>query len=137
MKDIIKLLHQGGYSCVVKNNDEIRTFTNRGVKDLYDLYSNDACFLAGAVVVDKVVGKAAAALMILGKVAEIYTDLISQPALTLLHNNDIKVTFLNKTEVILNRDKSGWCPLETLSHNENSPQKILALIAGFIEKSKV
>ena len=136
MEDIIQLLHRGGYSCVIKNNGKIKTFTGRGVKDLYELYNNDADFLDGAVVADKVVGKAAASLMILGKIAGLYTDLISIPALNLLHDNgNIHVTFQKKTAVILNRDQSDWCPLETLSYKENSPENILPLISGFMQKT--
>ena len=37
MKELIDMLHAGGYSCVIANGDRIRTFTRRGVADLYDL----------------------------------------------------------------------------------------------------
>lgn len=37
MESIIDILHKGGYSCVMKNREEVRTFTQRGVADLYDL----------------------------------------------------------------------------------------------------
>lgn len=35
MDKLIKLLHEGNYSCVIKNK-EISTFTQRGITDLYD-----------------------------------------------------------------------------------------------------
>ena len=65
MDELIRLLHEGGYSCVIRK-EEIRTFTQRGVADLYDLLNQHPVFLHGAQVADKVVGKAAAALMVLG-----------------------------------------------------------------------
>lgn len=34
MESIIDILHKGGYSCVMKNREEVRTFTQRGVADL-------------------------------------------------------------------------------------------------------
>ena len=34
MEELINLLHSGGYSCVIANGDNIRTFTQRGV--VYD-----------------------------------------------------------------------------------------------------
>ena len=68
MKELIEKLHAGGYSCVIANGDCIRTFTQRGVADLYDLLVQDADFLKGASVADKVIGKAAAALMVVGGV---------------------------------------------------------------------
>ena len=65
MEELINLLHSGGYSCVIANGDNIRTFTQRGVADLYDLLTQEPDFLKGASIADKVVGKGAAALMIL------------------------------------------------------------------------
>ena len=66
IEELIDLLHSGGYSCAIANGDIIRTFTQRGVADLYDLLTQEPDFLKGALIADKVVGKGAAALMILG-----------------------------------------------------------------------
>ena len=63
MDKLIKLLHEGNYSCVIKNK-EISTFTQRGITDLYDLLNTDPAFLRGAQIADKVIGKAAAVLMV-------------------------------------------------------------------------
>ena len=71
MEELINLLHSGGYSCVIANRDNIRTFTQRGVADLYDLLTQEPDFLKGASIADKVVGKGAAALMILGGILPI------------------------------------------------------------------
>jgi iron complex outermembrane receptor protein len=136
MKDIIDLLHTGGYSCVIRYDMEVRTFTQRGVADLYDLLQNESDFLKGASVADKVIGKAAAALMIIGGVKEVYTDLISLPALLLFGNTDIKLNYKNSTPFIRNRDNTGWCPLETLCYQEELPENILPLIKGFIDRMR-
>lgn len=37
--------------------EEVRTFTQRGVADLYDLYQADSAFMKGAAIADKVIGK--------------------------------------------------------------------------------
>lgn len=44
MEELINLLHSGGYSCVIANRDNIRTFTQRGVADLYDLLTQEPGF---------------------------------------------------------------------------------------------
>ena len=72
MEELINLLHTGGYSCTIANGGKIRTFTQRGVADLYDLLTQEPEFLKGALIADKVVGKGAAALMILGGIRIIY-----------------------------------------------------------------
>lgn len=74
MESIIDILHKGGYSCVMKNREEVRTFTQRGVADLYDLYQADSAFMKGAAIADKVIGKGAAALMVLGGFKTVYAD---------------------------------------------------------------
>ena len=64
----IGLLFAEKCSCVVRNGDEVRIFRERGVKDLYRLLREEPQLLDGAFVADKVVGKGAAALMILGAI---------------------------------------------------------------------
>lgn len=64
MKRLVDLLHDGGHSCAISNGTVTRTFDQRGVADLYDLYVNEPSFLYGAEMADKVVGRGAAALMV-------------------------------------------------------------------------
>lgn len=136
MKKIIDLLHTGDYSCVIANQEDVRTFTRRGVADLYDLLKNDPDFLKGASVADKVIGKAAAALLISGGVKEIYTDRISRPAIDLLAETSIGLVYVQEVPYICNRDQTGWCPLELLTEKETSPEEMVVLIGGFIEKMR-
>lgn len=106
MESIIDILHKGGYSCVMKNREEVRTFTQRGVADLYDLYQADSAFMKGAAIADKVIGKGAAALMVLGGFKTVYADIISTPALALLCEAGIETTFAQEVPHIINRDKT-------------------------------
>ena len=119
MNHLISLLHEEGFSCVIANQGETRTFTQRGVADLYTLYNNDPAFMQGAVIADKVVGKGAAALMILGGMAEVYTDVVSTPA-----------------PHIINRQQTGYCPLETACGEETDLQRLYRIIADFVASMK-
>lgn len=136
MEELISLLHSGGYSCVIANGEKIRTFTQRGVADLYDLLSQEPEFLKGASIADKVVGKGAAALMILGGISELHTDIISTKALDLLKESDVKVEFEQEVPFIWNRDHTGFCPVETLCSEVKSVEEMLPLISDFIEKMR-
>lgn len=124
MESIIDILHKGGYSCVMKNREEVRTFTQRGVADLYDLYQADSAFMKGAAIADKVIGKGAAALMVLGGFKTVYADIISTPALALLCEAGIETTFAQEVPHIINRDKTGWCPLETACMELNTVEEM-------------
>ena len=134
MEKLINLLHTGGYSCIIANGGKIRTFTQRGVADLYDLLTQEPEFLKGALIADKVVGKGAAALMILGGIKELYTDIISTKALELFRKSDVKVDFAQEVDFIWNRDRTGGCPVETMCSEVESAEEILPLIRDFLEK---
>ena len=136
MEELINLLHTGGYSGVIANEGKIRTFTQRGVADLYDLLTREPEFLKGALIADKVVGKGAAALMILGGIKELYTDVVSSNAMDLFQTSDVKVDFVQEVPFIWNRDHTGWCPVETMCSEEDSAEAILQLIRGFLERIK-
>lgn len=136
-ENMIELLHIGGYSCVIAKGTEIRTFQQRGVADLYDLLREDPAFLKGAHVADKVVGKAAAALMVLGGVENVYADTISEPALTVLREAGIDVRFEQKVPHIKNQDKNGWCPLESACRDIKTTKDIFPVIQRFISNLRV
>lgn len=135
MHRLIEILHNGSHSLVVSNK-ETRTFNRKGVADLYHLYTSDPSFLNGAEVADKVVGKGAAALMVMGKVKGVYAAVISEPAFTLLSDNHIPVAFGRKVENIINRQGTGICPVETLCLDCKSAAECLPLIENFM-KSKI
>lgn len=134
MRDLIDKLREG-YSCVIRNG-ETRTFSRRGVADLFELLKTEPEFLDGASVADKVVGKGAAALMAIGGIKQLYSEVISTPALALLREDGIAVTFGEEVPAIRNRDGSGFCPLETLCLDEDSPEALLPVIERFIESRK-
>lgn len=131
MEELVKLLHEGNHSLVVANGT-VRTFDRRGVADLYDLFCHEPEFLAGASVADKVVGKGAAALMVLGKVSALHTDVISQGALELLRDSSVKVSYGQSVPHIINRSGTGWCPVETLCRECRTADECLPLIGKFI-----
>ena len=132
MKELINMLHEGAYSCAIANGEHIRTFTQRGVADLYDLLTQEPDFLHGSSVADKVIGKAAASLMVLGGVQEVYAHTISQPALRLLQEAGITVSCDEVPDHIINRDHTGWCPLEQASRDLHTAKEIFPVIEKFI-----
>ena len=136
MKELIDMLHAGNYSCVIANGERIRTFTQRGVTDLYDLLTQEPDFLHGASVADKVIGKAAASLMVLGGVREVYTRTISQPALRLLQEAGVTVNCDEVVDHIINRTHTGWCPMEQASRDLHTAEEIFPVIKEFISNQR-
>ncbi|WP_295939127.1 DUF1893 domain-containing protein [uncultured Alistipes sp.] len=131
MTELIDMLHAGNYSCVIRNG-ETRTFSRRRVADLYLLLETEPGFLEGASVADKVVGKGAAAIMALGGIRDLYTDVISTPAIGVLTEAGIEVTFETEVAAIRNRAGDGFCPLESRCAGEDSPEGMLPIIRDFM-----
>lgn len=132
MNRLVELLHDSGVTLVVESRGEVMTFANRGVKDLFELYTNHRELLQGARVADKVTGAGAAALMALGGVAEYHTDVISEKALSLLDCAGVAGTAEKVVPYIINRAGTGQCPLESLIGDIDNLEEIYDVIVGFI-----
>lgn len=129
---LLNILNANEQSLVVLNNDSLSYYNGRGVSDLLTLLTEEPERLNGAVVADKMVGRAAAALMAAGGVREVHTNLISTPALNVLREAGISVSFNEEVPQILNRDRSGQCPIDALLNDaENVEQCVEILKARF------
>ena len=134
MNKLKEILLKGNYSCVISNEGLTYTFTQPGVRDLYGLLQEKPELLKGASVADKVIGKAAATLMILGGAKEVYADVISLSALAFLRKAEVIVTFGQTVPYISNRDNTDMCPLEKMCADKQSSEEILDVIEVFIQK---
>ena len=130
-KNLMDILHSGRYSLII-NNKELHAYTGRGISDLYKIYNQDKELLHGASVADKIVGKGAAALMALGYVSEVITDVVSSSALSLLVVRGISVSFQKVVPNIINRKGDGICPVEERCMECRTPEVCLPFIERFM-----
>ena len=110
----------------------MRSFHERGVKDLHNLLRNEPELLRGAAVADKVVGKGAAALMVAGGVEWVHADVISSGALDLFKLNGIEVEYTTVVPNIINRTGTDICPVEKLCRDCRTAAECLPLIDKFV-----
>lgn len=117
-------------------DDRDPTFDGRGISR--PVWSSDGTpgWLRGASVADKVVGKGAAALLILGGVRELFAGVVSTSALGLLKDSGIPVRFSQEVAHIVNRKGDGVCPVETLCKECTTAAQCLPLIREFVAKIK-
>ena len=120
----------------VVSNGEVFTSQERGVKPLLHLLTEKKGFLKGASVADKVIGKAAALLMVLGEIKEVHTLIISEPAIKVFEKYNIPCYYDKKVERIVNRTGDGLCPMETLCLDVEEPKKVFQKITDFIKTMK-
>ena len=112
----------------------MRIFRERGVADLFRLQHEEPQLLRGAFIADKVVGKGAAALMVLGGVEGLFADVVSRAALDLLAAAGKAVAYTVAVPHIINRAGDGICPVERLCAGARTAAECLPLIEGFIRK---
>lgn len=132
MKQLIDLLHRKGCSCVVAQGDDVRTYWQRGVADLYDLLHDSPDFLRGARVADKVVGKGAAAILVAGGAAAVYADTLSRPAQLLLEAHGVTTDCAQMVSAIRNRTNTGFCPLESRCRDIDDLDSLMAAVESFV-----
>lgn len=136
MEELIRILTEGNYSLVLEKDGQRYTFTQRGVADLHALYYAPEHLLDGATLADKVVGKGAAALMVAGGVRQVHALTVSEPALELLRDNAVEVTYGLLVPHIINRKGDGICPVEKLCSDCRTAEECLPLIDKFVESLK-
>jgi iron complex outermembrane receptor protein len=132
MQQLIDILHSEGLTLVVKSGDgTIHRFTQRGVKDLLTLVTTAPEVLHNAIIADKAVGKAAAACMVQGGVKQVWADVMSEPAMTLLRAYGVEAECGTLVDHIINRAGTDWCPMERLSREIDDPATIIQKIQDF------
>lgn len=133
ISDLIDILHSDKCSCVISNGVRTERFYKRGILDLLALVQTNDDILTNAMVADKVVGKGAAALMILGGVRRVYADVISESALSLFRQSGVELSYGKLVNSIINRSGTDICPVEKLCAHCNTPRECLPLIIEFAE----
>lgn len=137
MKDVDlakKLLNDGNLNLVVvKDSKVIFKSREKGIKPLYTAVNEIKYEIAGSSIADRVTGKAAAMLCKYGKIKELHTKLISENAINVLKDTAIIINYDEVTPFIKNRDKTGMCPVETISINSNNVDELLDGISNFLE----
>jgi len=125
---MLEMLNRQGLSLLVFNHDSLTTHSNRGIQDLLQLISEQPQRLDGAVAADKIIGKAAAAIMIAGGVKEVHTNIICTPARELFEAHHVRVFAAEEVPMILNRDRSGMCPIDTQINEVESVEECVAIL---------
>ena len=109
-------LFENEYSIVVvKENEIVYKSESKGLQSLISLYKNDEDTLENSSIADKVIGRAAALILVDSNIKEVYADLISENAIDILDKSDIPYEYKTQVTEIRNRDNTGMCPMEELS----------------------
>ena len=112
-KQALQLIDSGEASCVVvQNGDIVHAACGRGVSPLLALYQNEPQKLKDAFVFDKIIGKAAAVILVLGGTQKVYGAVMSLAGEKYLKEHRLALEYGSLVDSILNVKKDGVCPIE-------------------------
>ena len=134
MQQLIEILRREKCSLVVKNHDIVTTYSKPGVRDLEYLLDHDPEMLHGATIADKVIGKAAAAMVVVGGVKELYAEVMSKKAIPFLEEAGIAYTYGTLVDTI--KEEGDRCQLEKITAPATTPEETVALLRTHFEEKK-
>lgn len=132
MQQLIEILRREKCSLVVKNHDIVTTYSKPGVRDLEYLLDHDPEVLHGATIADKVIGKAAAAMVVVGGVKELYAEVMSKRAIPFLEEAGIAYTYGTLVDTI--KEEGDRCQLEKITAPATTPEETVALLRTHFEE---
>ena len=106
-----KLIRENRAECVVVKNGKLHVKRGRGVMPLLE-FRDGGNLLKGATVVDKVIGRAAAAVLVASGARAVHGETMSEDGRAFLRRHNIRTSCGKLVPRILNADRSGLCPLE-------------------------
>lgn len=137
LREAISLIEKDGKSCVlIKEGIFTAIKEGRGVAPLLDILDHDPSALKDAFLVDKVIGRAAAALCVASGVRGVYGLTVSAEGAAFLADHNIPCEARNTVPRILNRDKTDLCPMEKSCLGLTKPDEMIAAIRATIARMK-
>lgn len=121
---------------IVKEGKVLFTSTDKGIRPMYTAVRELKEELQRASVADRVIGKAAAMLCKHADIKNLYTKLISNEAIKVFENSNIKFFYEESSPYIKNRDKTDMCPVEKLSQNILNTEDLIQKISEFLDNMK-
>ena len=109
------------HSLLVYQKGKISFQDEHGIKPLLIQIKKKG--LKNAIAFDKVIGKAAALLMVYGKVKQVHTNIIAKDAITVFDKYKVKYSYNEVVDYIQNVKKDGLCPMEQKVLNTDNPKK--------------
>lgn len=138
MNELSEILVSCGCSLVVRSaGGDITTYSKKGVRDLIWLIDNEPGRLRGADVADKVVGKAAAGLMVNAGVRSVYAKVISILAVEVLKSASVAFSYDDLTDRITVPEGDTRCRLEDIVEKAENPRQIETMLRKHFEERQL
>ena len=133
INEAIALLDSGSTFIAIKDKIIIQS-CGLGVKPIIEEMRDNQKVFKDAIIVDKIIGKAAALLLVLSGARFVYGRVMSKTAVEVLKHYQVDYQYGELVEVIQNRSHTGLCPLEDSVKDTMDPQCAYYLIEERIMK---
>ena len=128
-----KIIRENGMGLVaVKEGEILIEAQDRGVRPFVQAVIDLGEQLNGAVIGDRVIGRASAMLCIYSGAVAAYTPLVSEQAIAELQSANIRLVADKRTPCILNRQGTDMCPFEKMTEAITSPNEVFQILANFL-----
>lgn len=129
LQQLQKKLNEEELSLIANRQGEIYTSKLHGIGPIINPMKEHLYYFEDAIVMDKVIGKATAMLLILSKVKYIYAYVLSEKAKEILDQYQVDYDYEKLVPYIINRTHDGMCPMEqTVYHLTDLNEAYEALI---------
>ena len=133
-------LHQAMYNiaardcrmAVVRGGREAYSSQERGLAVLTELALHRPEVLREGILADRIVGKAAALLAVLGGVKYVYGEIMTQGAVDVLERHGVPYQYENGVTRLLGPDGTGDCPFEQAVAGLDAPEAAAALLEAML-----
>ena len=119
---------------MVENHDIVTTCSEPGVRDLEYLLDHDPEMLHGATIADKVIGKAADAMVVVRGEKEQYAEVKKTKDTPFLEEAGIAYTYGTLVDTI--KEEGDRCQLEKITAPATTPEETVALLRTHFEEKK-
>lgn len=128
-----KMISENGLGLVaIKEGKVIMEAEDRGIRPFVQAVTDLGEKLRGAVIGDRVTGRASAMLCIYSGAVAVYTPLASDSAATELQLANIKLIADERTPRILNRQGTDMCPFEKMTEDLQSSNEVFWTLVDFL-----
>lgn len=134
LETAISRLREGVHTCILCKEDLLLTSEKRGIVPLLEHWEADR--LKDACVADKIIGKAAAMLLILGGAKGVYGEVMSEKAKELLLAAGVETRWATLAPCIINRKGDGLCPMEQAVLDISDPAQVPDALKAALQRLK-
>ena len=118
---------------VIKNEQQLYTSSHSRLKPLFQAYKTLGDEMHDSIIVDKVIGLAAAKICVVAKTGNIITEMASENAIEFLKVAGIQIYARKTVPHIMNQDQTDYCPMEKMALKFPDPEQFVLHLSTIIK----